>query len=392
MLRIAYLFERFPSFGQTFCYREVTELRQGVDVSVFSIRRPSDEPAEDWDAEIVRGVTYLPEEKELLAEIEQLARAGRIPEKAVRAIQEWDRRPDFLRLYQAAFVGARLQESGVKRVHAHFAGMAARTAYWIREFFEIDFSFTAHANDIFAPRDFAIGLTNLFETAKLIVTVSDFAVAQLQKRFPRDAAKIHRVYNGIQVGQFTRADFKSEPPRILSVGRLIEKKGFSDLISACAKLKNAGLDFRCEIIGEGPLEESLRVQIRDNGLQDCVQMTGSATQSQINQRLAAANVFALPCVTTADGEMDNLPTVIMEAMAAGLPIVSTTLAGIPEMVQPRANGELVSLGNVDQLAAAIDSILSNPARAKGFGERSRELAVEKFSVEKNVGALRKLLQ
>ncbi len=392
-MRIAYLFERFPSFGQVFCYREVAELkRQGVDVSIFSIRRPGNEPAQDWDPEIVQGVVYLPEEKELLSEVERLAGAGRIPEKAMRSIREWNRQTDFLRLYQAALIGARLQEAGIKRVHAHFAGMAARTAYWIRQFFAIDFSFTAHANDIFAPRDFVIGLVTLFEAAKLVVTVSDFAVGQLQKKFSRDATKIRRVYNGIDLNQFPRADFTSQPPRVLSIGRLIEKKGFPDLISACARLRKAGADFLCEIIGEGPLEESLRAQIRENGLNDCVTMPGPATQSEISKRLASANVFVLPCIVTAGGEMDNLPTVIMEAMAAGLPVISTAIAGIPEMVQPGVNGQLVRPGDVDHLADAIGSMLFDSARAKSLGERSREIAAEKFSLAKNVGALRELLE
>ncbi|MGZ4983706.1 MAG: glycosyltransferase, partial [Chthoniobacterales bacterium] len=351
MPRIAYLFERFPSFGQTFCYREVAELkRQGVELAIFSIRRPTDEPAEDWDSRIVREVIYLPEEKELLREIDRLTRAGHLPEKAVRAINEWDRRPDFLRLYQAAYVGVRLREKRIERVHAHFAGMAARTAWWIKEFFEIDFSLTVHANDIFAPHDFALSLTSLFHEAKLIVTVSDFAVAQLQKKFPQNAAKFHRVYNGIDVEQFTRANFASKPPRILSIGRLIEKKGFSDLIRTCQILKARGKEFRCEIIGEGPLEELLRGQIRDAALNDCVHLIGPATQREIVARFASANVFVLASVLASDGDMDNLPTVIMEAMAAGLPVISTALAGIPEMIQPGVNGELVPPGNVEQLA------------------------------------------
>ncbi|MGZ5504404.1 MAG: glycosyltransferase family 4 protein [Chthoniobacterales bacterium] len=390
MPRIAYLFERFPSFGQTFCYREVAELkRQGVELAIFSIRRPTDEPAEDWDSRIVREVIYLPEEKELLREIDRLTRAGHLPEKAVRAINEWDRRPDFLRLYQAAYVGVRLREKKIERVHAHFAGMAARTAWWIKEFFEIDFSLTVHANDIFAPRDFVIGLTSLFNAAKLIVTVSDFAVAQSQEKFPLDAAKIHRVYNGVDISQFRRAEFKSEPPRIISIGRLIEKKGFPDLIRACQRLKERGREFRCEILGEGPLEELLRGQIRDAALNDCVHLLGPATQREIIARLASANVFVLASVLTSDGDMDNLPTVIMEAMAAGLPVISTALAGIPEMIQPGVNGELVPPGNVEQLASAIDAVLSDSVRAQELGERGHQLAVEKFSLAENVSALRK---
>src|SRR3954469_9172543 len=105
MLRVAYLFERFPSFGQTFTYREVTELlRQGAELSIFSIRQPTGEPAEDWDPAIVTQVTYLPPEAELLKEVERAGRAGELPPDAVRMLKEWDRQSDFLRLYQAAYV------------------------------------------------------------------------------------------------------------------------------------------------------------------------------------------------------------------------------------------------------------------------------------------------
>ncbi len=388
MLRLAYLFERFPSFGQTFCYREVAELRrQGADVSVFSIRRPTDEPAQDWDADIAANVCYLPDEAELVKEVDRRIQLAQLPDAAVRAIKEWDRRTDFLRLYQAAYIGLRLQENGIHRLHAHFAGMAARTGYWIKKFFGIEFSMTAHANDIFAPRDFEITLTNLFDAASLIVTVSDFAVSQLQEKFPKNAAKFHRVYNGVDVKQFTRARFAREIPLIISVGRLIEKKGFSDLVAACSQLQR---EFCCEIIGEGPLEEPLRAQIRESELADRVRLIGPMKQREIVARFAEANVFVLPCVMTRDGDMDNLPTVILEAMAAGLPVVSTPVAGIPEMIEAGVNGELVPCGDVAQLAKAIDSFLVDRNRAQEFGRRGRELAAKKFSLTESVNQLREL--
>src|SRR4051812_9310451 len=160
----AYLFERFPSFGQTFCYREVAEVyRQRIIPSIFSIRNPKDEPAQDWDARIVRRVHYLPGEKELLDEIRTASKKGRLTREIVAALDEWGRRTDFLRLYQAVYVGLHLQEAGIGHVHAHFAGMAARTAFWIARFFPITFSFTAHANDIFAPSKFEIGLDKIVE-------------------------------------------------------------------------------------------------------------------------------------------------------------------------------------------------------------------------------------
>src|SRR5678815_2595079 len=136
MARFAYLFERFPSFGQTFCYREVAELdRQDIASPIFSIRNPKDEPPQDWDTRIVERVHYLPEEKELLEHVRGAAKKRKLSVDIVAALDEWDRRTDFLRLYQAIYVGLRLRQMGIDHVHAHFAGMAARTAFWINKFF-----------------------------------------------------------------------------------------------------------------------------------------------------------------------------------------------------------------------------------------------------------------
>jgi len=391
MPEVAYLFERFPSFGQTFCYREVAELeRQGTTVHVYSIRRPAGEPPQDWDPRIVERVHYLPEEKPLVAEIERILKTKAVSDRVRAAVKDWGRQSDFLRLYQGIYVGVRLQEKGIRHIHAHFAGMAARTVYWINDFFGLPYSFTAHANDIFAPRDFAISLAKLIERAAAIVTVSDYSVRLLQERFPESAAKIQRVYNGVDLAGFTATDFASTPPQIVSIGRLIEKKGFTDLIAACALLRSRGKLFRCAIIGEGPLEDSLRSQIADGGLSDFVELTGPQTQTQITERLAHAAIFALPCTREADGGMDNLPTVIMEAMAAALPVISTPLGGIPEMVEDGVNGALISDRDPFALAAAIERLLDDPSRARQLGERGRQIAREKFSVEESARQLREI--
>lgn len=393
MLRVGYLFERFPSFGQTFCYREVSELlRQGADVTVFSIRRPKDEPPQDWNAKVLERVTYLPEEAELVQEMERARARGELPESATRALKDWGRQTDFLRLYQAAWIGARLRDAGIERVHAHFAGMAARTAYWLKEFFGIDYSLTAHANDIFVPRDFVVNLHKLFARAAALVTVSDFAVGQLRKRFPESAGKIHRVYNGIEIERFPPAAIGGGSPVVLSIGRLIEKKGFDDLIAACSILQAKGENFRCEIIGEGPLEANLRAQIAGARLENFVHLLGPKTQSEIAERLGAAALFVLPCRVSPEGDMDNLPTVIMEAMAVGLPVVSTSLAGIPEMVHSGESGLLVSPNDSPALAQAMSALLSDRELARRYGARGRELARTKFSVLTNVAALAAILR
>ena len=388
MANFAYLFERFPSFGQTFCYREVVELaRQGITPPIFSIRNPSDEPPQDWDARIVNRVHYLPEEKELLDDVRRASKKQNLDSEIIDALDEWGRRTDFLRLYQAVYVGLRLREMGIGHVHAHFMGMAARTAFWIHKFFPITFSFTAHANDIFAPRNFEVGLVKLVDAARVIVTVSDYAKKFLQERFPERAARIRHIYNGLNLAEFGRTHFSCNPPLILGVGRLIAKKGFADLICACGLIAERGKSFRCEIIGEGPLEDELRGQIERLNLQDRVALSGARPMGEVRRRLIAANVFVLPSIIDPDGGMDNLPTVIMEAMATGLPIVSTTIGGIPEMVVENETGFLVQPGDAAALADAIEQVIDDRLLARRLGQGGYERAQQLFSIDKNVREL-----
>ena len=392
MAPFAYLFERFPSFGQTFCYREVAELyRQGFTPPIFSIRNPRDEPAQDWDARIVRCVHYLPEEKELLDDVRRASKKGRLAPEIVASLDEWGRRTDFLRLYQAVHVGLRLQEAGIGHVHAHFAGMAARTAFWIAKFFPITFSFTAHANDIFAPGKFEIGLDKLVGAARVVVTETDYAEKFLRERFPERADRIHRVYNGLNLAEFGRATFSSDPPSIVAIGRLIVKKGFANLIRACALLVERGRSFRCEIFGEGPLENQLRVQIEQLGLQEFVRLPGPKPQHDLRARLADASVFVLPSVPEPEGGMDNLPTVIMEAMATGLPVVSTRIGGIPEMVVENETGFLVQPDDAVALAGAIEKLTNERSLGQRLGQAGYERAQRLFSIENNLRELCALL-
>ena len=392
MANFAYLFERFPSFGQTFCYREVAELdRQGVASPIFSIRNPKDEPPQEWDPRIIERVHYVPEEKELLNDVRSASKKRKLTPEIIAALDHWGRRTDFLRLYQAVYVGLRLQELEVRHVHAHFAGMAARTAFWIHRFFPMTFSFTAHANDIFAPRHFEIGLDKLVDAARVIVTETDYAAQFLRERFPQRADSVHRIYNGLDLAEFERADFSSTPPLIIAVGRLIAKKGFAELIRACALLAERGKLFRCEIIGEGPLENELRAQIAQLNLQNRFVLSGAKPQREVRQHLAAASVFVLPSVLDPEGGMDNLPTVIMEAMATGLPVISTNIAGIPEMVVQNETGFLVQPADPIALAKAIEAVIDDRLLAQRLGEAGHQRAQELFLIEKNVLELCALL-
>jgi glycosyltransferase involved in cell wall biosynthesis len=373
----AYLFERFPSFTQTFCAREVGALRaSGLEFPVFSIRQPSGEPAQDClDRDIP--VTRLPDRFDhLLADDTWFRRAVRRGQDQLRA--RWGGDNQKRRIYEAQWLGPRLQALGVRHVHVHFAGVAARTAYWLHEMFGVEYSITAHANDIFCDEP-AERLAMIFGAARLVVTVSDFSLGYLRDHFPEAAPRCRRVYNGIRLDRFTPTDGGGEPPLILSVGRYIEKKGFEVLIDACAQLGRR--DWECQIVGQGPLHRALEERIAAHGLADRITVTGPRSESEIRALLARSRVFALPCVTSADGGMDNLPTVIMEAMAAAVPVVSTPLAAIPEMVREGETGFLVPERDPAALAARLAEFLDDRSLALRCGRAGLARCRELFALE-----------
>lgn len=392
MPSFAYLFERFPSFTQTFCYREAAEMcRQAGGVPIYSIRRPRDLPA-DCPKDLADRVQYLPEPGELGQEMRTGRMLGRYPWPVIWQIRSWGKRPAKARLLEAAWLGPKLRAAGVRHVHAHFAGIAARTAFWLKKFYGIRFSFTGHANDMFCDSGSPVALAELVGAADFVVAVSDFSRDWLCRKVPGHEGKIHRIYNGMDLGRFPAQPKPPGAPRLVAVGRYIEKKGFADLIAACAILRKKNLEFSCAIIGGGPLDESLRQLVRDLGVGDCVDLTGPLPQEEVRRRLGEASLFVLPCATEADGGMDTLPTVIVEAMAASLPVISTRLAAIPEMVDHEVTGLMVGERQPDELAKAIAEILHNPALGQRFGKAGRALAVEKFSSEPTVANLRQLLE
>ncbi|HJY19712.1 MAG TPA: glycosyltransferase family 4 protein [Chthoniobacterales bacterium] len=342
----------------------------------------------NWDPAIVSSVHQLPE-GDAFARLADEASAS-LPQTARKTLHEWRGKDDSLRLHQATYIGLRLQKLGVHHLHVHFAGMAARTAFWIRRFFGIEYSLTVHANDIFVPNKFEIGLPQIFSMASAIVVVSDFAANQLRDRFSDTASRFYRIYNGIDCDRFRSAQ-PSQPPLILSIGRLISKKGFDVLIDACASLQNGGQEFRCEIIGEGPLSAELQARIDRHGLGKQVLLVGPKSQAEIAARLSRATLLVLPCRVDADGAMDNLPTVVMEAMASALPVVSTDVGGVAEMVCNGESGLLVSQNDPLATAEAIARLIGDVELARSFGREGRKRAEELFSIEKNVRVLREIL-
>ncbi len=390
----AYLFERYPSFVQVFCMREVEEMNaQGMNPAVFSLREAETGGFESLAAQR-HGVSYVPDQEALKKEVRDLAAQKRIPKHILPRLQQWDsEQPDKMRLYEAAWLGHRLRKAGVRHVHSHFAGMAARTALWLKRFYGITYSFTGHANDIFvqAPKGLPISIDDLITQAAFIATVSDFSADNLRRRYPSLTSKIHRVYNGIDPASFRQSDPGLAPPIILSVGRLVEKKGFPCLVRACAVLKEEGREFSCRIVGDGPLEGEIRNMIKKHGLEKHVELCGPRSQDDLRVLFAQARVFTLACKREKDGGMDNLPTVITEAMMAGLPVVSTSLAGVPEQVIDGRTGFLSEPDDHESLARHLKVFLEDKQLCRRFGAEGRAHAEQVFSLHKTVRGLKRLL-
>jgi len=402
---VCYVFERFPSFTQTFCAREVEELgRQGVRALVFSLRDTGAEEVRHFTEELRSRVVVLPQGKELVSAVEEIKGRGELAQEAVLALRYWGERPDKRRAYEAAWIGhqlGRLDPHGrVRHAHCHFAGMAARCCWWLRQFTGLSYSVTGHANDLFVEAEaVSVGLAEVLGDAAAVATVSEYTAGLLRGRYAGAAARVHRVYNGLDMAPYVEAREAAEVGGrgsarggITSVGRLIEKKGFGDLVRACGLLREQGVDFCCRIVGEGPLEGELRGLVAELGLEDRVSLMGARSQEEIVRLLAEeTQVFALACVTEADGGKDNLPTVIMEAMAAALPVVSTRLAGVPEMVEEGETGLLCEEGDVAGLAERLARLLGDEALCRAYGEAGQLLCHALFSREVAYGELRRVL-
>ena len=231
--RLGYLFERFPAFTQTFCARELAELyRQGATPPVFSIRHPTEDPPLNIPLEKIH-VSYLPDTNSLEFKI----RTKLILPRFRRLWAGSGDLRDKGRFREALYLGPKLNRARVSHVHVHFAGLASRTAWWIKRLFGITYSFTGHANDIFCSKpDQRVTLGDLIGEASFVVAVSDFGANWLRRGFPEAAGKVCRVYNGLDLSTFKPSIPGPKPVRLLSVGRLIEKKGFVFLVEACRLL------------------------------------------------------------------------------------------------------------------------------------------------------------
>jgi len=286
---------------------------------------------------------------------------------------------------KALATGWRLSGSNVDRIHAHFASHTATCAAIGGYLSGIPFSFTAHAYDIYhrSYRHRNDTLDWKLRHAAQIFTVSRYAASRLLARWPSIADRVHTVYVGIPLGLFEEAAVLPLDGRLrlLCVANFQEKKGLETLIQACAILRERCFPFRLKIRGEGPLRRKLADRISQLRLSAYVDLGRPVPQEEVARLMRECHIFVMPSQADRHGDMDGVPTVFMEAMATGRPVISCPISGIPELVRDGETGLLVPPENPTALAEAIIRLASDEALRGKLGRQARALVEEQHDQE-----------
>jgi len=283
--------------------------------------------------------------------------------------------------------------NGIRHLHAHFANDPTRLASWARMICRVSYSVTTHAKDLYQENRLGSpGLRNKLSLARFVITNSEYSKAGLRASFNEEVpTRLFTIYNSIDLAAFPKRPQEPLPPIILSAGRLIEKKGFQDLIAACRILKDWGVKFSCEIIGSGALKQTLHDAIGRLALEHEVRLHGQMSQNDLRNHLNKAMIFTLPCIVASNGDRDLLPNVLKEAMAVGVPVVTTHLEGIEELLAHEESGIVVPPGDPKALATSLQRLLADAELRRRLSTQARKVIEDRFDLRTNFTRLRDLL-
>jgi glycosyltransferase involved in cell wall biosynthesis len=319
--------------------------------------------------------------------------------QSVRARTGWRPRKLYLKeLLQAVAVADRIDELGdAGHVHAHFAHGSTTVTWWAARMCGLPFSFTGHAKDLYRESLNPAGLlARKLRAAAFAVTCTGANVEHL--RSLGTGTPVHLVYHGLNpdFARLAAASGGSVEPhrfRVLSVGRMVDKKGFDVLVEAVDLLRRDGIDAELVVAGEdGPAADVVNEIIAARDLGRVVRRIGPIDQLQLLGMLRSCSVFALACRVAADGDRDGIPNVLVEAMAAGVPVVSTTVSGIPELVTDGVDGLLVGPGDPAALAAALAHLARDASLRRRLGAAGRRTVATRFDGDALAAELAALME
>ncbi|MCV2491799.1 glycosyltransferase [Geodermatophilus sp. YIM 151500] len=400
--RVMYLVRSWPRLSQTFVVNEVlAQERLGTRLELYSLTRSEERLVQPQVSAVRAQVHYLDErprrprfaalrEHALVARSAPLAYAATVVYAAAR--------PQLSRGYAtlstlgclaaavrvaAAVHRARRAGDPVEHLHAHFAHDPALVALLTSRMTGVPYSVTAHARDLYQ-----IPVPSLRARARAAVAVVTCCAANvdyLRSVLPADLhTRLRLIHHGVELDRFVPADRPDAPPpvRIVSVGRLVEKKGFADLLHACAELRSSRPEaaFRLRVLGDGPLRPEL-AGLRDRlGLREAVEFAGEVDRDGVLRAYQDADVFALTPWVPADGDRDGVPNVVVEAMACGLPVVTTDAGGVTEVVEHGRTGLVATPRDVGAIAGHLAELVTDPTRRRELGAAGRRRVEQGFDV------------
>ncbi|ELK54243.1 hexosyltransferase [Haloferax sp. BAB-2207] len=382
---ILYVTYRFPKLSESFVINEINELEnQGHKVSVFSLTEPSEnvfhEEVDSIDASI-----YYAEQPTYWSLTDILSR--RVINQPVLSTVAFLDNPKYhgYCLHISTQIGKVIEkERGFDQIHAHFATPENLAVPIASSYYQIPCTETAHAYEIFSPPNLKRLKIVLSEFDHIIVP-SEYNQKYLSEQIGVDT-EMSIVPATTDVKKF-RPSNDFVPGRILTVARLVEKKGYPYVIDAVSKLIEQGYDIEYHIIGSGEDEGKIREQVRERGIESHVKFLGHVSDEKLQSELHDAELFVLPCVIAANGDRDVAPVALKEAMATQTACISTTISAIPELITHDVNGILVEPNDSIALFEAIQDLRQNPDKRKRIEKRGRETVSEEFNISQTVARL-----
>lgn len=397
--RVLYVVSSFPCWSETFIVREIhTLLKRGADVRIVALRHKPEAFVQSDARALLDRVLYSPAWYRcafaVLSRI--LTQPALTLGQPLNIISKLWQKPyvmakSLVAWFRTLGVLDKVEQWEPDHIHAHWATYPSTSAMIMSKHTGRPFSFTAHAHDIYLDDQL---MAEKLESAAFISTISRFNRDYLRSRYVQAAgARIEIVHCGVPRGpRLPREGTPRDEPLIVSVGRHDEVKGFPVLLQACRQLREGGVAFRCEIIGDGPLQKSLRRKIEEACLQNHVHLLGALPSQQVEEKLRAADLFVLASQRSREGNMDGIPVALMEAMASGVPVITTRVSGIPELVEDRVTGLLVPSADAFALAQAMRQMLNDETLQARCTENARRKVQNEFDAETEGGKLHGIIR
>ncbi|WP_282007137.1 glycosyltransferase [Propioniciclava sinopodophylli] len=383
MSRIGYVLKVYPRFSETFVVTEILAREAaGDDLAIYALRPTTDARFHPEIARVQAPVSWIaryPKGADLWARIAGGIGDPVIGPRLAELLPELADLPGD-EVGQGVELARAVLADGITHLHAHFASLAGRMAWVASRLTGVPFTLTTHAKDIYHSSVDPAWLRRICGDADRVIAISRFNEDHLQRVLAGTGARISLQYNALELDRF---GFEAptpahDPLRVAAVGRLVEKKGFHHLVEATATLVGAGRPVEVRIAGSGDLAADLQAQIDAAGLGDRVSLLGPMPQNEVTELVRWADVFVAPCIPGEDGNIDGLPTVVLEAMALGTPVVATAVTGLPEVVEDGRTGVLLEPGDVTGLAGALAGFADGTQPADAMARAARALIEERF--------------